>query len=294
MDDRIGFGQDGLQLTRRRLVGAGAGALLAATALGSTVARGATSTAAAGAVGEGKTIGLIVIGVNQYVQCLATGVLEELSTTKYNMIGINSVFDPSKEVAGFQTLISRKVDGILVLPVTPQSAARGTLAASKAGIPVVNLAWAKPTAADKIFKARIRIDNLKGGGLIADWIGKNTQPGEIVVVEGLPGNEFNDQLLLGLKTGIAKLGGGWKIAGVQPGAYARDKSITAVQNLLTAHPKAKIVVDFAAEMGAGIASYLERQRLKDIVHITSDANPEMPSWMKKGTIAGVRFYSSAE
>lgn len=243
---------------------------------------------------QGGTIGAVLIGNNQYVQCLATGVLEQLQGTPWKFTGLYSDFAAPKEVANFDSMQSKGVDGILDLPVTPQSAARGALNAEQDGTPVVNLAWAQPTSADEVYAARVQIDNLKGGRMIAEWLGENADPGEILVVEGAKGNEFNDQLLQGLREGVAELGAGWSIAGVEQGFYLRDRAITAAQNLMSAHPNAKIVVDFAAEMGVGIASYLEREGRRDVVHVTSDGNPEMASWMKKGYISAVRYYSSAE
>lgn len=243
---------------------------------------------------EGGTIGTILIGNNQYVQCLATGVISELEGTPWRFTGLYSDFAAPKEVANFDSMETKGVEGLLVLPVTPQSAARGAISADASGTPVVNLAWAQETSADDVYAARVQIDNIEGGRMIAKWLGENAEPGKILVVEGQRGNEFNDQLLEGLREGVASLGGDWRIAGVEQGLYLRDAAITAAQDLMTAHPDARIVVDFAAEMGVGIASFLEREGRDDIVHVTSDGNPEMASWMEKGYIDAVRFYSSAE
>lgn len=294
-------GPGGLRPYRRRLA-AGVAVLLAiGLAVGLTACgdddeegSGTASTAEAGLPGEGKTIGISLIGTNQYTQCMATGAIKNLTEAGYEVVGVDSKFDPQQEVANFNDLIGRDVDGILVLPVTPDSAARGAIAAEEAGIPTVSLAWAKPTAADDTYVGRVNLDNVQGAGLIVDWIEENTEPGEIVVVSGVAGNEFSDDFDAGLKKGIEELGGGWEIVGIEPGNYVRDDAITAAQNLFAAHPDASIIITAVAEEGVGVASWLQREGKDDIVHITSDGNLEMAGWMEDGFITADRYFSSAE
>jgi ribose transport system substrate-binding protein len=281
---------------RRQVLKLGAGAAVTAALAGRTAgALAAPSAAGVSNVGEGKTIGLILNGFNVYDQCLATGVLKGLAGTKYGFIGLQGNFDAAQEVDNFDTMISRGVEGIIVIPNTVQGASRGALAAKSKGIPVVNVLWSDPTPADSAYVARVRADNIRGGNLMAQWITKNTDPGEIVVVIGVPGQGFSEKLLQGLKEGLDVYGEGkWKIVGIQPGFFTRTTAIKAAQNLLTAHPKAKIIVDFAAEMGNGIASYLKKSGKTDIVNITSDGNEEMVPLISSGGIKAVRYYSSAQ
>jgi ribose transport system substrate-binding protein len=281
------------RLSRRGFLGAGiavaGGYLLAACGGG-----GSTSGAGTG-VGQGKTIGLVLNGFNVYDQCLATGVLTGLEGTSYQFVGLQGNYDAAQEVTNFSTLVSRKVDGIIVIPNTTESSSRGALAAKQAGIPVVNVLWSDPTPGDSAFVARVRADNIKGGNLMAEWISKNTQPGEILVVTGVPGQGFSEKLLQGLKEGLAVYGnGGWKIADVQPGFFTRTTAISAAQNMMTAHPSAKIIVDFAAEMGNGIASFLQKNGRTDMTSITSDGNEEMVPYIKSGQTSAVRYYSCAQ
>ena len=64
--------------------------------------------------------------------------------------------------------------------------------------------------------------------------------------------------------------------------------------MLAEHPKAKVIVDYAAEMAIGIANYLKKENRKDIVTITSDGVEEMIPLMKEGWLTATRFYSPAE
>lgn len=253
-----------------------------------------TATAAADAMpGKGKTIGVTLIGINEYVLGAATGVMKELEAGGYDTKLLSSNFTPDGEIKNFQTFVSQGVDGIITLPVTSASAARGALNAERSGIPTVSLAWASKSPADDILVGRVRLNNLTGGRKIAEWLSQNAEPGEVLLVQGFPGNEFSDDFDQGLAQGLADVGGGWKIVGKVPGQYLRDKAITAAQNLTTAHPKARVIVTSVAEMGVGVASYLERKGAEGFTHVTSDGNLEMIDWMDKGFISADRYFSPA-
>jgi ABC-type sugar transport system substrate-binding protein len=252
-----------------------------------------TPAAGDGMPGKGKTIGVTLIGINEYVLGAATGVIKELEAGGYDVKLLSSNFTPDGEIKNFQTFVSQGVDGIITLPVTSASAARGALNAEKSSIPTVSLAWASESPADDILVGRVRLNNVTGGKKIAEWLSQNADPGEVLLVQGFPGNEFSDDFDKGLAQGLAEVGGGWKIVGKVPGQYLRDKAITAAQNLTTAHPKARVIVTSVAEMGVGVASYLQRKGAKNYTHVTSDGNTEMIDWMDKGFISADRYFSSA-
>lgn len=265
------------ELTRRLVLRRGlttigavglSGTLLAAC--GSDDKKSAASTPATTTTdalpGKGKTVGLSLIGINEYVLGAATGVLKEMEEAGYAVKVLSSNFKPDTEIQNFNTFVSQGVDGILTVPVTSTSAARGAITANAKGIPTVSLAWANKSPADDILAGRVRLNNVTGAANIVGWLEENAEPGPVLIVQGLPGNEFSDGFDTGMADALAKLGGAWKIAGKAPGFYLRDKSITAAQNLTTAHPDAKIIVTAVAEMGVGVASFLERSKRKDFTH----------------------------
>ena len=204
----------------------------ATTAASSTASTAASSTG--GKPGEGKTIGLNLIGVNEYVTGVATGVLKSLVPEGYEVKILSSNFTADDEVKNFQSFISQKVDGIITLPVTSASSGRGTLMADKAGIPTVSLGWNSGDPADDLYAGRLRYNYTRDTQLIADWLSKNAKPAETVIVQGAPGNPTSDQFDT-VEEKINKLGDGWKVVGKTPGEYLRDKSITAAAY---SHPSA--------------------------------------------------------
>ena len=245
-------------------------------------------------IGEGKTIAVLTNGFNVYTRYLGSGVRKGLEGTAYKFIGRQSNFDADREVANFEELISLGVAGIVVLPHTLESSGRGYLAAKKASIPVVDLIGFEDAPADHGIVARLRNINAESGHLLAKWITEKTEPCEILVVSSVPGQGFSEIYTRWVTEGLEMHGGGkWEIVDNQPGYYNRFESIKAVKKMLAAHPKAKVIVDYAAEMAIGIASYLKKENRRDIITITSDGVEEMLPWMKEGWLTASRYYSPA-
>lgn len=248
-----------------------------------------------GSIGEGKTIAVLTNGFNVYPRYLASGVRKGLEGTAYSFIGRQSGFDPEREVANFEELVELGVDGIVVMPHTIESAEAGYRAAQDAGIPVVNLLWYKPSPVDDAFVARVRLPNIEDGKRIAQWITQNGEPGKILLVEAVLGQGFSEAFTEGLTEGLQTYGDGrWEIAARAEGFYNRFKAMKAVAQMLDEHPDAKVIVDYAAEMAIGIATYLRSQNRRGIITVTSDAVEEMVPWMREGWITATRYYSPAE
>jgi ABC-type sugar transport system substrate-binding protein len=247
-----------------------------------------------GAIGDGKTIAVITNGFNVYPRYLATGVRKALEGTGYKCIGRQSGFDTEREVDNFEEMVALGVDGIVVMPHTIESAERGYRAAKNAGIPIVNLLWYGPSAVDDAFVGRVQLPNDRDGRRIAKWVTENTNPGDILLVESVLGQGFSEAFTKSLEVGLATYGGGkWRIVARDQGFYDRFKAKKAVERMLSEHPNAKIIIDYAAEMAIGIATYLAQNDRRDIVTITSDAVEEMVPWMKRGWITATRYYSPA-
>jgi ABC-type sugar transport system substrate-binding protein len=284
-------------LTRAALLRAGIGAGLTLPLLGGILEQTAyakPSERSRSTVGNGKTIALSLNGFNVYDQQLATGVLQVLAGTAYKFKGLQGNFDSKAEVTNLQNLVAQNPAGLLIIPNTVAGASRGALAAKRAGIPVVNLLWSGKTSADSAYVGVIQVDNKVGGALMADYLGKKVKSGKILVVIGVPGQGFSEDITAGLEVGLKKYPG-LQIADSQPGLFTAGPAQKAVQNMLTAHPDAKAIVDYAAEMGNGIAQYLKARKITNVEHITSDGNTAMIPWLKQGTyLSACRYYSSGQ
>jgi ribose transport system substrate-binding protein len=243
-------------------------------------------------VGDGKIIASMTNGFNIYTRYLSSGVQKALEGTGYGYVGRQSGFDQNRELANFEELIELGVDGIVIMPHQLESGAKGAKLAAEAGIPVVSLLRFGPGPMDDYIVGSVRQDARVAD--IAEWVTKNTDPCEVLLVPSVLGQGFSETYTKTLEEAFAKFGGDqWKIVGQAEGRYDRFKSRAAVDGLLREHPNAKVIIDYAAEMAIGIAQYLKATGRDDIVTITSDCTEEMVPWVKNGGITATRYYSPA-
>ncbi len=253
---------------------------------------GATSSAG---VGEGQTIAASFNGFNVYVQQEATGILKALAGTNYKFIGAQANFDAKIEISNIENLIVQQPDALLILPNVAAGANAGARKATAAGIATINLLWPEATGSSPDYIAVTRVDGVAGGKMMADYLGKDEGlKGQILVVTGVPGQGFSEEILKGLQEGL-KSYPDLTIADVQPGFFQAGPAQEVLQQMLTATPDAVAVADFAAEMGVGIAQYLKQRDITNLKHITSDGNSQMIPWLKEGKyLTACRYYSSAD
>jgi ribose transport system substrate-binding protein len=128
--------------------------------------------------------------------------------------------------------------------------------------------------------------------MVSDYIMEAVPDGgKVLIVMGNVGQGFSEVFTAGIKKTLQPE---WTVADVQPGNYVRSDAIDAAQTMLTAHPDAKAIVTYAAEMGVAVANFLKRGGYDDVVHITSDSNHEMIRWMQNGYIQANRYLSASQ
>lgn len=297
-------------VSRRGALRSGAGALFGAGLMAALAGCGSSSSASqstgssshsaggAKAPGAGKTIALSLNGFNEYDRNTAEGCLLALQGTQYKFIGANAQFDASTEVANIKQLIARSPDGMVVLAASAAGAARACVGAKEAGIPVVANLW-YPTSqeADSVYYAATRLQPGVGGPMVVDYIAKQgITSGKILVIVGLYAQPFTIGFTAEIKQALAKYPG-LQIVATQQGDYTASGAVAVLRPMLSAHPDAKVIIDYAAEMGDAVARELQRQGRKDILHITSDGNVEMTPWLSKSGGAYLkadRWYSAAQ
>lgn len=284
------------------LIGVG-GAVVGAGLLGSLSACGDDSDDGGGGSGQpgsGKTLALSLNGFNTYDQDTAEGVLKAMQGTGYRLIGAEAAFDATKEVDNIRQLVARQPDGLMVLAASAEGAARGSAEAKRKGIPVVAQIWfpVSKEVDSAAYDAALQLDTREGGKITIDFIAEDqgVTEGKILEITGLDAQPFSEGYKQGLRDAL-KAYPGLEVAASQQGFYTADGAIKALRPMLSANPDAKVIIDYAAEMGNAIAQELERRGRKDILHVTSDGNDAMIPWLKKAGgvyMKGDRWFSPAE
>lgn len=288
-------------VSRRGLLRGGAAAVFGLGLLGAAAGCGSSSNGASGGgkPGDGKTIALSLNGFNTYDRNTAEGCLKELQGTGYKFIGANAQFDATTEVANIKQLVARQPDGLIVLAASADGAARACVQAKDAGIPVVANLW-YPTSkeADSVYYAALQLKPGVGGKLVVDYIAKNQgiTSGQILEIIGLDAQPFSEGYKADIRRALQQYPG-LQVVASQQGLYTAQGAVKVLRPMLAAHPEAKVIIDYAAEMGDAIADELKRQKITNMLHITSDGNDRMTPLLSLdggAYLKANRWYSPAE
>lgn len=288
-------------VSRRRALQRTGGAILGASLIGALAACGDDDSSSGGGggggkPGEGKTIALSLNGFNTYDQDMAEGCLKALSGTAYKFIGAEAGFDAKNEVDNINQLIARQPDGLIILAASAEGAARAAGQAQRADIPVVTSIWFPVSKeVDSVYYAATQLDTEQSGRLTIDFVAKEVgdKPAKILEITGLDAQPLTAGYKQGMRAAIKDYPN-LEFVASQQGFYTADGALKALRPMMSAHPDAKVIIDFAAEMGVAIAQELERQGNKDIVHVTSDVNDRSAEWLKKdggAYLKGSRWFS---
>jgi ABC-type sugar transport system substrate-binding protein len=292
-------------VSRRRALRRTGGAILSASLLATLAACGGDDDSAAGGggggggggkPGEGKTIALSLNGFNTYDQDMAEGCLKALEGTAYKFIGAEAGFDAKNEVDNINQLIARQPDGLIILAASAEGAARAAGQAQRADIPVVTSIWFPVDKdVDSVYYAATQLDTDQSGRLTIDFVAKQVgdKPAKILEITGLDAQPLTAGYKQGMRAALKDYPNLQFVAS-QQGFYTADGALKALRPMMSAHPDAKVIIDYAAEMGVAIAQELERQGVKDIVHVTSDVNDRTAGWLKKNGgayLKGSRWFS---
>jgi ribose transport system substrate-binding protein len=130
-------------------------------------------------------------------------------------------------------MIARKVDAIIMTPISPSATVPVIKQAQAAGIPVILVAAEANTDA---YTSIVRADDQTFGQTGAEWLAKKLGgKGKIYVLNGLPGYSTNTNRYKGAKDVFAKYPG-IKVVADADAAWDTAKAKTSVSNMLAAHP----------------------------------------------------------
>lgn len=252
-----------------------------------------TTPSTEGAAGPASgLIGLTLNGLNDYTKGVTTGVYKALEGSGYDLEVVQVNYDSAQELAAAEAFIAKGVVGLVIQPNTAESAGAAAAAAKAKGIPTGNCIWPGPSDADQYFDGVAELDSVEGGRLIGEYLKANATPGKIVVVQGVVGQGFSEKIDEGLDEVLA--GTEFEVVVREQAFFDRTQAVGVVETAFQAHPDISIIVAYSASMSNGIAQWLKDQGKDAIVHVSSDADEEMITWMKTPYLVATRYYSSAQ
>jgi ribose transport system substrate-binding protein len=195
---------------------------------------------------------------------------------------------PEKQIGDIETMLAKKVDGLVILatesaPITPVAEE-----AHNRGVLVVNVdrGFLKPVA--DIF---IEGDNKAFGRKSAEFMveklgGKGKAKGDIIVLEGIPCTVNSDRVSAAME--IFKAEPGIKVVGQQAANWNRQKALEVTETLLQKNPKVTAIWASDDDMALGAEQALVEKGIegvwilggagmKDIIKRVMDKDPMFPA-----------------
>ncbi|WOQ68613.1 substrate-binding domain-containing protein [Microbacterium limosum] len=216
------------------------------------------------------------------------GTVKDGAVAKADEDGIRTIVsdaqnDTQKQLNDVQDMITKGATVIILNPVEPESATPIVELANSNDIPVITV---DRSSAGGDVASHIASDNVEGGRLICDWLGKKLNgQGQLAVLEGIAGTSPELDRDKGCKEALANYPGIETVAS-QPADWDREKGYTVTQNILQANPDLNAIFgrnDLAA-LGA-VEAAQQAGKLADITVISFDGIQDALESIKAGQLS---------
>jgi ABC-type sugar transport system substrate-binding protein len=189
-----------------------------------------------------------------------------------------------KQTADLEAAIAKKVDGVLVSPITADAMAPAVKEVVDAKIPVATI---DRTVFNVNTLAHVGADNVLGGEQQGKALLQLFPNGATIFeIQGTPGATPAIDRSKGLHN-IIDSHKEIKVACQQTGEFTRDKGLTVAENCLGATPKPDAIISANDDMAFGIAEALKSHNLAGkTILIGYDALPESLAAVRDGSFYG--------
>lgn len=282
---------------RAGIISVGAALALSAAACNTESPSGGSASGASGASSGAKqlTIGL----ANQqesvtFPAAIAAGAKKKADELGVKLITLDSQGDQAKQASQVQDLIAQKVNGIILVPLSPGPAQALVDQAAAAGIAVGTAhgyVGANQKVEDPYAKLKFIVDeNELGAGATAGKMAVAAVPngGKVAIIIGAPGFVEDTTRVTEFKKALdAK--GGFKVIATQPGNWTKQDGQSACQNILAANPDVALVYAISDDMAVGCGAAIKSAGSKAKVIGIGGAKVGIAA-IKDGTMYGTVCY----
>jgi ribose transport system substrate-binding protein len=192
---------------------------------------------------------------------LARGAKAKAAELGVKIVDLDSQGDQAKQASQVQDLIAQKVNGIILVPLSPGPAQALADQAAAAGIPIGTAhgyVGANQDVNTPYAKLKFVIDeNELAAGATAGAMAVKAVPngGKVAVIIGSAGFVENTTRVTRFKEALAAAGAGkYQIVATQPGDWTKEKGQSACQNILAATPDIKLFYTLSDDMAVGCAT----------------------------------------
>jgi ABC-type sugar transport system substrate-binding protein len=266
---------------------ASAACIVAVTAAcSSDKSEGSTPNSSASAGAKKFTIGVGECDTSiPFLAVLDKAIEDEAKRLGHEAVVLNGKLDNALQAANIDTLVTKKVDGILVISCSPTAVVPAIKRARAAGIPVFSVN-AKLDAAAEVITYIGASDFDMGVGQGELLVKALPNGGKVAVILGPLGDTPQVQRLAGLKK-VLENHPNIEIVATPTDGFDNAKNLAATQDLLTKYPAGQLdaIVAQGPQMYVG-AEYARKQGRTELVFIAADYNKKVEAAIKSGAIYG--------
>ena len=197
--------------------------------------------------------------------------------------GPPSETDYARQIQIVDSMIARRVDGIVVAATERQALVGPISRAMAAGIPVT--VFDSGIEGDN-YTSFVATNNYEGGAIAArEMVRLAGTTGKVALLMNAPGSTSTMDRERGFEETLAKEAPGLVIAARQYGLSDRGKARTAAENMLTAHPDLRGMFCSSEPSAVGGALAVKARHLSGKLQlVTFDSSADLVEELKSGTI----------
>ena len=232
-----------------------------------------------------KVIGVVPKGANHiFWQTVRAGAVKAAGEAGYQVEwqAPELEIDSSRQIAIVESMINRRVAGIVLAPVDRKALVSVVERAGKQGIPVAIFDSAIDTQQRISYVAT---DNVEGGRMaarrLAEIIGGK---GKVAVITFMPGSAATEERTHGFEDEVRVKFPQMNIVARQFGMADRSKSMAVTENILTAHPDLAGVFADNESSSSGAVQALKTRGSRKVKMVAFDHAENLIEDMKAGWI----------
>lgn len=176
-----------------------------------------------------------------------------------------------KQISNVEDLLAQGIDLLVLNPKDPKGLVPATKSATRAGVPVIIVDSSIDPSAD--FVTTVQSNNLRNGELVGEWIAEQMKGKEIkaALISGAQGNPVGKERRQGLIRGITEEQlrsegkANLKIVAQGFGNWATEGGLTAMEDILVAHPEINLLIGENDSMLLGAMKVLEESDRTDVL-----------------------------
>jgi len=246
---------------------------------------GTTAAAAKPASVKGKTIGVSMhFLADDYAKDFSSTVKSDLEAKGAKVILSSADGDPGKQLSDIQSMTTRRVDAMIVIPIDESAIVPAIKIAKKANIPVLS---ASPIpAVDKELTAIVGPSDFGNGeAACKEMAAKIDTPGAEVAISTASVTLYRiDQRVAGCKKALdaANL----KVVDTAKG-LSPEEGLKNAQNLISAHPKLRGIFGSFSNLVLGAGNAVKQAGRKDVAVSGIDADRAIIKQIASGNVTDV-------